>query len=180
MHEQVRETVTNYLGSLSPTTAAHGKALANLNRRSCAEPHLWNTMSKPRMTRELSTFLHLKNCSGSLIGYSMVGSGKASFSSQARAVAETLKQEGSRGAKLAMDSRKFGQKKSEAMLMYLVAMVVAMVGMTYAAVPLYRKFCQATGYGGTVQRREVHETDTLISSLGSFNLCGDGICVHEG
>ncbi|KAJ0435047.1 putative cytochrome c oxidase assembly protein CtaG/Cox11 [Helianthus annuus] len=24
-----------------------------------------------------------------------------------------------------------------------------------AAVPLYRRFCQATGYGGTVQRREV-------------------------
>ncbi|KAF3948254.1 hypothetical protein CMV_025727, partial [Castanea mollissima] len=25
---------------------------------------------------------------------------------------------------------------------------------TYAAVPLYRRFCQATGYGGTTQRRE--------------------------
>ncbi|KAK3024448.1 hypothetical protein RJ639_042980 [Escallonia herrerae] len=29
-----------------------------------------------------------------------------------------------------------------------------MVGCSYAAVPLYRRFCQATGYGGTVQRRE--------------------------
>ncbi|GFS39479.1 cytochrome c oxidase assembly protein CtaG / Cox11 family [Actinidia rufa] len=27
-------------------------------------------------------------------------------------------------------------------------------GYSYAAVPLYRRFCQATGYGGTVQRRE--------------------------
>lgn len=26
-----------------------------------------------------------------------------------------------------------------------------MVGVTYGAVPLYRLFCQATGYGGTVQ-----------------------------
>nr|XP_018685633.1 PREDICTED: cytochrome c oxidase assembly protein COX11, mitochondrial-like [Musa acuminata subsp. malaccensis] len=34
-------------------------------------------------------------------------------------------------------------------------MVAAMVGASYAAVPLYRRFCQATGYGGTVQRREV-------------------------
>ncbi|KAL3688620.1 hypothetical protein R1sor_014929 [Riccia sorocarpa] len=43
------------------------------------------------------------------------------------------------------------------MLMYLLAMVVAVVGGTYAAVPLYRRFCQATGYGGTVQRRETVE-----------------------
>jgi len=32
-----------------------------------------------------------------------------------------------------------------------------MVGLTYAAVPLYRTFCQATGYGGTVQRKETVE-----------------------
>ena len=35
---------------------------------------------------------------------------------------------------------------------YLTALVVGMVGFTYASVPLYRMFCQATGYGGTVQR----------------------------
>ncbi|KAG2320297.1 hypothetical protein Bca52824_013510 [Brassica carinata] len=38
---------------------------------------------------------------------------------------------------------------------YLTAVVFGMVGLTYAAVPLYRTFCQATGYGGTVQRKEV-------------------------
>lgn len=31
------------------------------------------------------------------------------------------------------------------------AVAIAMVGVTYGAVPLYRLFCQATGYGGTVQ-----------------------------
>ncbi|KAG2715312.1 hypothetical protein I3843_03G073100 [Carya illinoinensis] len=35
-----------------------------------------------------------------------------------------------------------------------MALVFAMVGSSYAAVPLYRRFCQATGYGGTVQRQE--------------------------
>ncbi len=30
-------------------------------------------------------------------------------------------------------------------------MAVGMVGVTYAAVPLYRMFCQATGFGGTVR-----------------------------
>ncbi|KAJ4728578.1 Cytochrome c oxidase assembly protein COX11, mitochondrial [Melia azedarach] len=40
------------------------------------------------------------------------------------------------------------------MLLYLTVLVFAMVGSSYAAVPLYRRFCQATGYGGTVQRKE--------------------------
>ena len=36
----------------------------------------------------------------------------------------------------------------------LIALVVAiaMLGLGYAAVPLYRMFCQATGFGGTPQR----------------------------
>ncbi|XP_057971777.1 cytochrome c oxidase assembly protein COX11, mitochondrial [Malania oleifera] len=46
------------------------------------------------------------------------------------------------------------EEKSRKMLLYLTALVFAMVGCSYAAVPLYRRFCQATGYGGTVQRRE--------------------------
>lgn len=32
-----------------------------------------------------------------------------------------------------------------------------MVGVTYASVPLYRMFCQATGFGGTVKRVETME-----------------------
>ncbi|CAM8979221.1 unnamed protein product [Rhodiola kirilowii] len=46
------------------------------------------------------------------------------------------------------------ERKSKKMLQYLTVLVFAMVGLTYAAVPMYRRFCQATGYGGTVQRRE--------------------------
>lgn len=48
------------------------------------------------------------------------------------------------------------ETKSQKMLYYLTAVVFGMVGLTYAAVPLYRTFCQATGYGGTVQRKEVY------------------------
>lgn len=47
------------------------------------------------------------------------------------------------------------ENKSKKMLFYLTGLVVGMVGLSYAAVPLYRRFCQATGYGGTIQRREV-------------------------
>ncbi|XP_065853618.1 cytochrome c oxidase assembly protein COX11, mitochondrial [Euphorbia lathyris] len=49
------------------------------------------------------------------------------------------------------------EQKSRKMLIYLTGLVIAMVGCSYAAVPLYRRFCQATGYGGTVQRRETVE-----------------------
>lgn len=35
-----------------------------------------------------------------------------------------------------------------------VAVVAGMVGLSYAAVPLYQLFCQVTGFGGTTQRAE--------------------------
>ncbi|KAG2267540.1 hypothetical protein Bca52824_062095 [Brassica carinata] len=57
------------------------------------------------------------------------------------------------------------------MLYHLTAVVFGMVGLTYAAVPLYRTFCQATGYGGTVQHKEtVEEKIARHSGSGrSFN-----------
>ncbi len=36
----------------------------------------------------------------------------------------------------------------------LLGVIAAMVGLDVAAVPLYRLFCQVTGYGGTTQRAE--------------------------
>jgi cytochrome c oxidase assembly protein subunit 11 len=36
--------------------------------------------------------------------------------------------------------------------MALVVLTAAMIGLTFASVPLYRLFCQVTGYGGTTQR----------------------------
>ncbi|EKF41340.1 cytochrome c oxidase assembly protein [Nitratireductor indicus] len=41
------------------------------------------------------------------------------------------------------------------------ALVGGMVGMAYAAVPLYQMFCQVTGYGGTTQRVEQY-SDTIL------------------
>ncbi|MHA1114252.1 MAG: cytochrome c oxidase assembly protein [Alphaproteobacteria bacterium] len=42
--------------------------------------------------------------------------------------------------------------RNRATMLSLIFLVVGMVGMAYAAVPLYRVFCQVTGYGGTTQR----------------------------
>lgn len=40
-----------------------------------------------------------------------------------------------------------------------VAMVLAMAAMSYAAVPLYKIFCQATGQGGTTQKALAPSTE---------------------
>ncbi|MDH4982443.1 cytochrome c oxidase assembly protein [Hyphomicrobium sp. D-2] len=41
------------------------------------------------------------------------------------------------------------------------AIVVGMIGASFAAVPLYRLYCQVTGYGGTTQRAETLPTKVL-------------------
>ena len=46
-----------------------------------------------------------------------------------------------------------------------VVTVAAMVGLTYASVPLYRLFCQATGFGGTVQRAEAAPKQVLDKTV---------------
>jgi cytochrome c oxidase assembly protein subunit 11 len=43
----------------------------------------------------------------------------------------------------------------------LLAIAVGMVGLSYAAVPLYRMFCEATGYNGTTQRAEQAATRVI-------------------
>ncbi len=44
------------------------------------------------------------------------------------------------------------QRSNMTVALTTVAVVVGMLGLSYASVPLYRIFCQVTGYGGTTQR----------------------------
>lgn len=46
-----------------------------------------------------------------------------------------------------------------------VALVASMVGAAYAAVPLYRLFCEVTGYGGTTQRAESLPVNSLDRTM---------------
>ena len=43
--------------------------------------------------------------------------------------------------------------------------IVGMVGAAYASVPLYRAFCQVTGYGGTVRKAETRPDTVLDRKL---------------
>jgi cytochrome c oxidase assembly protein subunit 11 len=46
------------------------------------------------------------------------------------------------------------KRRDGAIALALVGLVAAMTGLAFASVPLYRMFCQATGYGGVPQRAE--------------------------
>lgn len=46
------------------------------------------------------------------------------------------------------------QRKNRRVGMLAAGGAVAMLGLGYASVPLYRLFCQVTGYGGTTQRAD--------------------------
>jgi len=44
------------------------------------------------------------------------------------------------------------RRRNGATVLLLVSVVSGMTGLAFASVPLYRLFCQATGFGGTTQR----------------------------
>lgn len=46
------------------------------------------------------------------------------------------------------------RRRNRVTVLALLAVIALMVGLDIASVPLYRLFCQVTGYGGTTQRAE--------------------------
>ena len=49
------------------------------------------------------------------------------------------------------DQQKQYRRRHQRVALIFSAVVAGMVGMSFAAVPLYRMFCAATGYAGTTQ-----------------------------
>lgn len=63
-----------------------------------------------------------------------------------------------------------------------VVFVGVMVGMAYAAVPLYRLFCQVTGFGGTPLRAEAvdsGEASAADIAYGAFDAVGCPAIAHD-
>ena len=86
-----------------------------------------------------------------------------------------------------------GARRHGTTVILLLAVILFMGGLTAAAVPLYRIFCAATGYGGTTQRadvapREVSKAVILVRfnaeidpGLGwEFRPLVDAVEVHPG
>jgi len=53
-----------------------------------------------------------------------------------------------------MEQHRRQTKRNRLIVTGLVGLVIAMGGLAFASVPLYRMFCQVTGYGGATQRAE--------------------------
>ncbi|MBF6601985.1 MAG: cytochrome c oxidase assembly protein, partial [Sphingorhabdus sp.] len=54
--------------------------------------------------------------------------------------------------------------KNRRVAMIFAAVALAMLGVGYAAVPLYEVFCRVTGYGGTTQRVDEAKAATVQTS----------------
>lgn len=52
-------------------------------------------------------------------------------------------------------------ERNRRVFIYMAGTVVTWFGISYAAVPLYKVFCQMTGYGGTTQRADVLAAEKL-------------------
>ncbi|XP_023934590.1 cytochrome c oxidase assembly protein COX11, mitochondrial [Bicyclus anynana] len=57
------------------------------------------------------------------------------------------------------------QKKTRSTMNYMIALGVMTVGLSYAAVPLYRIFCQAYSYGGTVGHSDADESVSKMQAV---------------
>ena len=85
------------------------------------------------------------------------------------------------------------RRRKGATALLLVSVVAGMAGLSFASVPLYRLFCQATGVGGTTQRADrapANASDVVVTirfnaetapDLGwEFHPLQDAITVHPG
>mmetsp|Transcript_3215 Transcript_3215/g.3633 ORF Transcript_3215/g.3633 Transcript_3215/m.3633 type:complete len:316 (-) Transcript_3215:1909-2856(-) len=50
---------------------------------------------------------------------------------------------------------------------YFISIVVVGVGVSYAAVPLYKVFCQATGFGGTTRQATIDQAKKMVPVQGA-------------
>lgn len=63
----------------------------------------------------------------------------------------------SSGGKQKANSRQERDERNVQYAIYALSGVIGLLGLSYAAVPLYRVFCQATGFGGTTQTADMEK-----------------------
>lgn len=56
-------------------------------------------------------------------------------------------------------------RRNRLLVLSLAGLVAGMLGLSFAAVPLYRIFCQVTGYAGTTQRAEAAPDEALDRTI---------------
>ena len=64
-----------------------------------------------------------------------------------------------------MNSARALQRRNGRTAALAALLVVAMVGLAFASVPLYRLFCQVTGFGGTTQRAAAADVPGAVGRM---------------
>lgn len=65
-------------------------------------------------------------------------------------------------------------RKNRRVALYAGATALAMLGLGFASVPLYRMFCQVTGFGGTTQRANEAQASAVRVSSQTISVRFDG------
>ena len=68
------------------------------------------------------------------------------------------------------------QQKNTKVALYAALLAAAMLGLGYASVPLYRIFCQVTGFGGTTQRASL--SDAIAAEFAGKQIAGATMSVR--
>ena len=90
-------------------------------------------------------------CSISSRGFSLTPSRLLAEGGEKRREDDQRRTEGRQRGQNNSSNNNATESKNMKTLKWLVAVTIGVVGLSYAAVPLYRMFCSATGYGGTIQ-----------------------------
>lgn len=62
------------------------------------------------------------------------------------------------------------KEKNKNVGLYLASVALATLGVSYASVPLYKMFCQATGFGGTTKETTLEEANKIKPVSGARKL----------
>jgi len=73
-----------------------------------------------------------------------------------------------------------GQQRNVNTAWYALAVAVGALGASYAAVPLYKVFCQTTGFGGTTQRVVTAESPAQMNIVEQYLQKGINAILPEG
>jgi len=62
------------------------------------------------------------------------------------------------------------KEKNRNIALYMTSLAIATLGLAYASVPLYKMFCQATGFGGTTVETTMEKANAMKPVLGAKKL----------
>lgn len=77
------------------------------------------------------------------------------------------------GARRSPQQEALIRERNRTFAAWMLAIALGTMGLSYASVPLYRVFCQVTGFGGTVRTIEGEEGDGFVTAIDDAKIVED-------